>query len=367
MREKFSVVLLLSAAILGACNRSEPVAAVQKPHLTPELVFYDWAEDMPQSVLDAFTAETGVKVTYLTYESMEEAVEKIRTGQVAPDVAVLDNDFVATLREQDLLAEIDFRNVSNFKNVSPNFRDLAVDPGNRHSVPYHYGTTGLLVRTDLVGDTVKRWADLWKPRYAGKVALRDQPREVLALTLLSLGCALNSEDPKELKQALERLLAVEKPFVLLGVEASSAVPELLSGRVVVLQGWAEDYRVAAQQNKAVRYVVPEDATTLWSDSYTIPARSARKETAEVFLNYLLRPEVSARIVNEKKYATANDASLPLIAPELRNDRVLFPPMEVLRRAHVYTTLSEKGEKLYDDVWKRFKSATQGRGGGRRGG
>jgi spermidine/putrescine transport system substrate-binding protein len=266
---------------------------------------------------------------------------------------VLENDRIPVLVVANRLAEIDFRQVPNFKNVSANFRDLATDPGNRHTVPYHYGTTGLLVRADLIGHAVSRWADLWDPRYAGKVALRAQPRELVALTLLSLGYSLNSENPQELDAALNRLLELKKTAFFVEVEAASAVPRLLSGEAVILQGWNGDHQFAHAANPAVTYVLPQEGTALWGDNFVIPASSPHPDTAEVFLNFLLRPEIGAQIVNENKYATANEAAHPFIKPEIRDDPVIFPSAEMLRRAYFYTPLSPEGQSLYQRVWERY--------------
>ena len=199
--------LLLMCLIHGCENTDTPKKLT--PTLAKELVLYNWVDDMPQSVLDAFTKEYGVKVNYLTFESQEEAVENILQGKVY-DVAVLENPFIPSLIAAKRLAEIDFHHVPNFKNISANFRDLAIDPGNRYTVPYHYGTTGLLVRTDLIGNAVTSWTDLWDPRFAGKMALRLQPRELISITLLSLGYGLNSENPDEVNAAVDRLIALKK-------------------------------------------------------------------------------------------------------------------------------------------------------------
>lgn len=356
---------LLCALVVPACSPSEPARPGGEPALAEELVLFNWSEDIPQAVLDSFTAEFGVTVKYLTFDSMEEAVPRIRGGRMAWDVAVLESDVLASLIEAGLLADIDFRNVPNFRNVSANFRDLAADPGNRHSIPYHYGTSGLLVRTDLVGNSARRWSDLWNPRFRGSIALRDQPREVLGLTLLSLGLPPNSEDPDHVEAALRRLREL-KPFPrLLGVEAAQAVPALLGGEVSILQGWAEDYRVALEKDRGIRYVVPEEGCMLWLDNFVVSARSDRKRTAEVFLNYLLRPAVSASLVNAKKYANANEAALAFVDRDVREDPVIYPPPDRLRNARFWSPLSEKGLKLYDDAWARLKgsggSAARGAG------
>lgn len=342
--------LIISVVMMGCVPRETAPAT---PAFSRELTLYCWAEYMPQSVLDAFTAEYGTKVNYLTYESMEEAVAQLRIGNKL-DVVVLENDLIAPLLREGLLAELDHRNISNFKNISPNFRDLAFDPGNQHSIPYGYGTTGLVVRGDLVDAPVTRWADLWDSRYAGKVAVRGEPYELIGVALRSLGYPLNSEDPQQLDAALSRLLDL-KP-ILVDDETEKAIPVLLSGEVVMMVGWGNDALTALQENKAVTYVIPEEGTLLWGDAFVIPANSARKYTAEVFLNFLLRPEVSAQIVNEIRYANANEAAYPLIDSAIFNDPIVFPPAETVKKSDWYLPLSPAGEALYASIWERFLAA-----------
>lgn len=351
------VLMILFLSLLMACRGPIPPPTPTSPALADELVFYDWAEDMPKSVLDAFTAEYGVKVTVLTYQSQEEALQNIQAGQTY-DVAVIENEYIPALVTANRLAEIDFRNVPNFKNISANFRDLAFDPGNQHSVPYHFGTTGLLVRTDLLPNPPTRWADLWDQRYAGKIAMRTQMRDIIGFTLMSLGYSFNSENPKELEAVRERLLALRPLISFTDVEAASAVPGLVSGEYAILVGWAEDIGLAREQNSAIAYVLPQDAIALWGDNYVIPANSPSQYTAELFINFLLRPEISAQIVNEKYYANANEASYPLIKTEIRNDRVIFPSDAELKKASFYLPLSPEAEQLYVDIWNEFLSGNQ---------
>ncbi|MDS4030403.1 MAG: spermidine/putrescine ABC transporter substrate-binding protein [Candidatus Contendobacter sp.] len=338
--------LLILTASMTACDKPPPVK---------ELVFYSWAEYVSQAAFDAFEREFGVKVILVTYQSSEEAVENIRADKPY-DVVAVDSDYIPALVAERRLAEIDFRHVPNFKNISANFRDLATDPGNRHTVPCNYGTTGLLVRTDLIGNVVTRWADLWDPRYAGRIGLRAQPRELIAFTLLSLGYSLNSESPQELDAALERLLELKRSVVLLPPETESSVPRLLSGELAILHGWPEDYKVAHQANPAIAYLYPQEGTALWVDNYVIPTSSPRKQTAEALINFLLRPEIGAQLVNYSRIATANEAALPLIQPEIRDDPVIFPSIDLLRKSHFYAPLGPEGERLYADVWAQFMAA-----------
>ncbi|MDK9706019.1 MAG: spermidine/putrescine ABC transporter substrate-binding protein [Desulforhopalus sp.] len=346
--------LALISLLYGCENSSRPKKA-PPPSLAKELVFYNWVDDMPKSVLDAFTKEYGVKVNYVTFESQEEAVDNILKGNVY-DVAVLENPFIPALISANRLAEIDFDHVPNFKNISANFRDLAIDPGNRYTAPYHYGTTGLLVRTDLIGHGVTSWNDLWDSRYAGKVALRLQQRELIGMTLLSLGYKLNSEKPEEVNAAVDRLIDLKQSVKWIEVDTPKAVARILSGEAVIMLGWPLDYQEAHGANPAVSYVLPKEGTALWSDNYVIPASSPNAYTAAIFINFLLRPEISAQIVNEKNYPTANEAAIPLVHPAVRNDPVIFPTAEELRQAHFFLPIQMAAGSLYHKAWERFLAA-----------
>ena len=350
------VMLLLTVAACTAKPASPATPTV--PPLARELVFLDWAGDMPQPVLDAFSAEYGVKVSYLTYESQEEAIENIKAGK-AYDVVVMESRFLPLLAQAGLLAEIDYRYVPNFKNVSANFRDLAYDPGNRYSVPFNWGTTGLLVRSDLVTEPVKRWADLWDKRYAGRVALwAGQRREVLALTLKSLGYSANSETPAELEAALKRLIDLKPNLLFIeDYDPVTSATMLASGKAVIAMGYAGDMlRARELKLTTVQYILPEEGALLWGDNFIIPANSASKYTAELFLDFLLRPKISAQITNLNKYPIPNAAAGPFIDPEISSDPVIFPPDAALKSGQIIMPLSATGQKLYDDIWARFMAA-----------
>jgi spermidine/putrescine transport system substrate-binding protein len=319
------------------------------------LVLYNWAGYMPQSVLDAFTAEYGVQVTYLTYNSMDEAIAQLRDGQFY-DVAVLENNNIKSLAAEGLLADIDYQNVPNFKNISPNFRDLTFDPGNRYSIPYDYGTTGLLVRNDLVDPPLTRWADLWDPRFSGKIAVRPLAYELIGISLKSLGYPLNSEDPQELEMALQHLLQLKPSLTYVDADTQKAIPTLLSGEAVVMVGWGNDALSARNENDNVAYLLPEEGTILWGESFVIPANSPNKHTAELFLNFLLRPEISAQITNENRYATANETAYSLIDPAIFTDPIVFPPANIFDKSDWYLPLSPDGETLYAGIWEGFLAA-----------
>lgn len=350
------VLWLLAVTLLTACDNSSPPAQPSPPKLAQEMVFYSWAEYMPQAVLDAFAKEYGTKVVYELYDSTEAAAASIRAGK-RYDVATIENNHLSALAKDGLIAAIDYRNLPNFKNISPNFRDLIFDSGNEHSVPYNWGTTALLVRSDLVQEPVTRWTDLWNPRYAGKILVRPLANELIGIALKSLGYSRNSLDPAQLQAAQERLLALKPSLSFVEVEAEKAVAKLISGDAVIMIGWTGDGVYASGQHPAIRYVLPQEGALLWGDSFVISASSTNQYTAEVFLNFLLRPEISAQIANEYFYATANEAATAFIQPEIRGNPIIFPPRQDFEKAEWYSPINPEMERLHTDIWNRFSTST----------
>ncbi|MGB8644704.1 MAG: spermidine/putrescine ABC transporter substrate-binding protein [Anaerolineae bacterium] len=347
----FAISMLL---FLMGCAASPTPTPTPAP-LPKELAFYDWPDDIPQAVLDAFQKEYGVHITYNSYASQDEAITSLRAGQ-AGDVIVLENEFVPVATGEGLLAEIDYTRVPNFKNISPNFRDLVYDPGNRHVIPFNWGTTGIVSRSDLVTGTISSWKDLWDEQYAGKVIISSEPRYAIGIALKSLGYSINSEDPIQVNAATARLIELKPRLNLIADDEVQAAPALTSGKAVIGSGYAGTVLRARQDTPAIAYVIPKEGTLLWGDNFAIPLRSAHKEAAELLLNFLLRPEITAQIVNANYYATPNDAARPLLLPEILQDPVIFPPEQDLAKAEIVLPLSPAGKKLYADAWGRFMSA-----------
>lgn len=345
-------VYVVLALVTTGCGPGRTPPTPTPLTLAKELIFYDWTDDKIETVFADFTKEYGVNISYQVYESQEEAMGNMRAGQVY-DVVVMDSQFIPKLINDELLAEIDYRHIPNFKNISANFRDLTYDPQNKYTVPYSWGTSGLVVRSDLVQEPITRWADLWDSRYTGRVALwATTPRYTLGLTLKSLGYSVNSEDPAELEAALARLLEL-KPRAIWLTEGLTTAPLLSRGQAVMALGWAEDVWLAQTEQKAITYVLPEEGTILWGDTFVIPANSPNKYTAELFLNFILQAEISGQIVNGNYYAMANDAALPFIQPEILNDPVVYPTNEQMKNSELLLPLSQSGERLHQEIWARF--------------
>ena len=350
------ILALVAMSLLAQCGGATPTPA---PSVSPakELIVYDWPGYMPQSALDAFTAEYGTTVTLLTYDTQEAAVANLEAG-MASDVVLVDGRYIPNLIARNLLAEIDYQNVPNLKNVAADFRDLAFDPGNRHSVLFEWGTTGILARQDRLAAPVARWADLWDARYAGKVGLWPYRATMMAIALKAGGSPLNPSDLGALAAAGESLLQLKQNAFMVDPTLSTAAKYVTDGEAVMVVGWSFDALEARKQNDDIRYVVPEDGVILWGDNLVIPANSPNKQTAELFINFLLRPEISARFVNETFVATTNEAARPFVKPELRNDPIIFPPNDVVKQGEWLMHSTPEAQKLEEEIWARFMAAPQ---------
>lgn len=350
---------LYAFLLLSGCTTAPETAPLSTPlPLASSLTLHNWDGGMPQSILDAFTAEYGVAIEYLPYAVYEEAQRNLEAGTPI-DVLFVGTDVIAQTLNQGLLAELDLSNIPNLRNISVNFRDLSFDPGNRHSIPLGWGTTGLVVRTDLFGRPVTSWRDLWAGE-TGQIGIWDDRRSLIGLTLRSLGYSANSQNPAELEAALERMLDLRpRALFMEQFDPWTSAGEMDSGRIVIALGWAYDGLAGRDLNPSIEYVIPREGTLLWLENMVIPANSPNKTTAELFINFMLRPEIAAQYVNETYYAVANEAAKAFVDPAILNDPVVYPTADLLVNAELMLPLSPEALLLYDSVWDRFLAAPAG--------
>jgi spermidine/putrescine transport system substrate-binding protein len=353
MRIKMFLALLSLIMTVASCIGCGPPAAAPQPSAREPLVFYDWAGYMPPGILDTFQTEYGIPVKYVSYADQDEALAQLRAGTQQFDVAVLGDVYLATAVNEGLLTELDYQNIPNFHNLGANFRDLTNDPENRYSIMIQWGTSGIIARTDRLVQPLTAWADLWSPAYAGKVGIWPYPREIIGITLKSLGYSVNTEDPVELRAAADKLALLRKNVYRLDPSAPTGAASLLDDKSVMFFGWSFDAMEAQEKLDTAVYVLPREGTILWSDSVTIPANSPHKQAAEQFINFLLRPDIGAQMVNEMWIPTPNEAARPFIKPEILNNPLVYPPPENLGDAEFYAAVSAETQKLHDQMWARF--------------
>jgi spermidine/putrescine transport system substrate-binding protein len=320
---------------------------------TRTLRIFIWEEYIDPEVYRLFEREFGAKVIEDNYGSNEDMRAKLQAGGTVYDLVVPSDYMVTLLRKEGLLLPIDLSRVSNLNHLGARFRDPPYDPGHRYSVPYQWGITGIGYNKSRVMPPPAGWADLFDPGriepHRNRISMLNDMREVIAAALVALGHSPETTDPQHLAQA-QSLLLQQKPF-LAKYDSESFEDSLASGETVLAQGWSGEIAMAQSQNPDVAFVIPAEGTFLFVDNWAIPKGARQKELAEQFINFVLRPEVSAMIVNHARYASVNEAAGSLIKPEILNGPSYYWPEGT--KLWWLNDFSDAG-RLYERVWLELK-------------
>ena len=347
------VWIILVVMMLVGCDKTGTSANPQTGVVTDHTltVYYPIGENFSPTLFDQFTRETGITVSLQNYTTSAEAVNNIRAG-VGYDLVVLDNLSIFTMIRENRLAPINHANVINFKNISPNFRDLAYDPQNIYSIPSSWGTIGIGVRTDLVSQPLKNWGDLWSLSQVGIFDSDGNGRSLLAITLKMLGYSANSEDPAEIEIALEKLNLL-RPQAEFLPDLAMVENRLVTGQTPVIIAPSHLIARAQRQNSAIQYIIPTEGTILWGDNLALLQSSSKLTSGEKLLDYLLRPEVTAQLISLSHLANANEVAYPLVDQSILSNAVGFPTSASLQGSEPLQPLSSNGFQIYQNVWNRF--------------
>jgi spermidine/putrescine-binding protein len=343
----------LAVAILAGsgCRRAEeplPTGPGEK-----KLNLYIWSEYLPQEVIDEFTRRTGIAVQYDLYDSNEPVLEKLQSGVAAYDLVVPSDYMVRILIHLKLLRPLDRARLKNLGNLDPRFLDQEFDPQNGYSLPYLWGTTGYGYDKQKAGRELDSWAPLFDPANRGEILMLDDMRECFAVALKYQGHSLNATDPAVLEQAAD-LLKKQKPLVKT-YNSGDYENILASGDVNYAHGYnGQIAKLVARQPARFAYVLPKEGATLWMDSVCIPARARNLDSIYAFLDYILEPEVNARIVNGISYASANVPARRFIRPEILSDPAIYPSDEALARCEFVKDI-EDATTILDEYWTEIKA------------
>ena len=354
MRRALTIAALLALLVVAvACGGGDGGG---EQELAEELHVYNWSEYIDPEIYEDFEEEFGVKVIEDTFASNEDLLAKLQAGATGYDLIVPSDYMVAIMVELDLLSEINYDNIPNFENIDDTFRDPPYDPGNVFSVPYQWGTTGIGYNADLFEDPPNSWAYLFDPamasEYAGRISMLNDSREVLGAALKYLGYSVNSTSEQELEEA-KQLLIQQKEWVA-AYDSDGFEDLLAAGEVDIGHGWSGDYFAAAEEAESVWYIIPEEGGVIWTDNLAIPKTAPSQYTAEVFIDYLLRPEVGAKITNYTWYGSPNKASTEFIDAEILEEPAIYPPDEVMEMLEFLRDVGES-TALYDRIWTELKT------------
>ena len=314
---------------------------------------YNWDNYVARSTLPDFEREFNCRVRYATYGSAEEMLAKVMGGNSGWDIVFPSNSFVQPMRDLDLLAKLDHKRLANLGNLERRFQSPQWDASLDWCIPYMHSSTGILY-SKTVSRPPLAWADLWTDSYQRRVTMLDDPAEVFGACLKRMGCSLNAGDERDLKAA--RDLAIKQKPLLRAYLNEEVRDQVVAGDVLVAQMWATVAQLAIDNSSNLAFSFPVEGFALYADNMCVLRESKHQDLAYEFLNYLLRPSVAAAIATEVRTATANLAARALLPVAQRENPVLYPSPDVLRRGEWFKALSGPAQRLRDRYWTEVKSA-----------
>lgn len=352
MKKNIMLLVVLMLILTGCGNKvgTNP----DKPLAGTTINVYNWGDYIAEDTLELFTKETGIKVIYEPFDSNEAMYAKYKTGAVDYDILIPSDYMIEKLIAEDELLSLNFDNIPNAKYIDRNFKNLAFDPNNTYSVPYMWGTLGILYNTKLVDDEVASWDILWDSKYKGQIIMMDSVRDSFAVALKRLGYSLNTQNKSEVDEA-KALLVEQGPLVqayvmdqvkdkMIGEEAALAV--IYSGEAIF----------TAENNEDLAYAIPEEGTNLFFDAMVIPKTSKNKEAAEAFINFMNDPQIAFNNTDYIGYSTPHASAKLRLDEEIRNNPAAYPSHDILDKCEVFVDLGPDMTSYLNEKWNELKAS-----------
>lgn len=315
--------------------------------------FYNWGDYIDPELIAEFEAETGYTIIYETFDSNEAMLTKLQQGGTNYDLIVPSEYMVERLKEENLLQKIDLSKIPNRKHIGSRFINMDFDPGNEYTLPYFWGTLGILYNHRELGEgAIQQWEDLWNPEYESTVMMVDGAREVMGIGLQQLGYSLNSTDEEELVEAAQ-LMKTLTPNILAFITDELKM-HMVNEESTIGVTYSGDAVIAIDANPDLTYVVPSDGSNFWSDNFAIPTNADNVEGAHALMDFLCRPDVAARNAEYIGYATPNESALEFLDPEITEDDALYPAEDVMDHLEVYRNLGQETLIRYNDLYLEIK-------------
>ena len=341
-----AVLVLLPALALTGCGSPQKVLNV-----------YNWGDYIGEDVIADFEKETGIKVNYSMFSSNEELYAKLTGSSSQYDVIVPSDYMVERMASKGMLSEIDRSKLTNFSNVDPQFQKMAFDPEGKFSVPYMWGTVGIIYNTEMVTDPVDSWSILWNEKYKKQILMYDSSRDAISVALLYKGLQPNATDEAALKNA-EAALIAQKPLVL-SYTLDDTRDKILAGEAAMAVVYSGDAVLIAQEAESPEqfaYSIPKEGSNIFMDNLCIVKNAKHKEEAMKFIDYMLRPDIAARNAEYIGYSTPEKAAYDQLSEELKAIPAYYATAEEQARLTAYRDLGDEATAKYEDVWTRLKGA-----------
>lgn len=352
MKKTLITTLLLSTALvcLSGCGASSSESG------NGQVIVYNWGEYIDPDTIAQFEEETGIKVVYDEFETNEIMYPKVEAGASEYDVVCPSDYMIQKMIENDLLQEINWDHIPNAKNINAQYYEQSTqfDPGNKYSIPYCWGTVGILYNKTMVDDPVDTWEILWNEKYADNILMQDSVRDAFMVSLKSLGYSMNTLNEQELKEATAKLIE-QKPLVQAYV-IDQVRDKMIGGEAAIGVIYSGEAIYTQRENSDLEYVIPKEGSNVWIDSWVIPKNAPNVENAEKFIDFMCRGDIAYKNFEYITYSTPNDAARDLIEDEdIKNSPIAFPDLSRYDHLETFSYLGEEGDKLYNDLWKEVKS------------
>lgn len=349
----FAAVGIVAALALTGCSGSGDVG---NGEASTELNVYSWAEEIPQSVFDAFTKETGIKVNVDNFDSNETMISKLAAGNSGYDIVEPSQYAVQQLVGQELIEPLDKSKIEGLDQIAPKFSDPSYDPGLKYSVPWVWGTTGLLYNSDCTGgEEITSWKPLFDPKWKGKVNMLDNMLAAYIAGLQVNGFHADSTDEAEINKATESL--IEQKAILSGYNSTNYGDLVANGDVCISEAWGGTSTAKiVEKNKNVHYVLPEEGGSLWVDGVAVAKGAPHSDAAYKFINFVLRPDIAAMATNDGGLASANSAAQEHVTDKgLLTNAAVYASDEQVAKAD-FIVDPGAAMKFYQDGWTRVKAS-----------
>ncbi len=349
--KKLIAVALISAlgmSLLSACASNEGENGV--------VYVYNWGEYIDPETIEMFEEETGIKVIYDEYETNEIMYPKVEAGAVNYDIVCPSDYMIQKMIQNGLLQEINWDNIPNAGNIGEQYyvSSEEFDPGNKYSVPYCWGTVGILYNTTMVSEPIDSWSVLWDEQYENNILMQDSVRDAFMVALKLNGDSMNTMDEAELEAAKE-LLIEQKPLVQAYV-VDQVRDKMIGGEAAIGVIYSGEAIYTQRENPDLEYVIPQEGTNVWIDSWCILKDAENVANAEAFINFMCRPDIALMNFEYITYSTPNDAARELIEDEdIRNSTIAFPDLTQYDNLETFQYLGEEGDALYNELWKEIKA------------
>jgi len=345
----FVAIFLISGVILFTLNQLNETQGYSGKNV---LNIYNWGDYIDPALIKQFEKESGIKVVYQTFDSNEAMLTKIEQGGTTYDIAVPSDYAIAKMIDEKLVLPIDHQKIPNLKNIDSRFLDLSFDPKNKYSIPYFWGTVGIVYNKDLIGKKPTSWKDLWDPKLKNQILLADGAREVIGMSLNSLGYSLNETNESKLQEAKANLMRLTPNVkAIVGDEIKLLLANEEAGLGVV---WSGDAHEIMSENDKLDYVIPKEGSNVWFDNIVIPKTAKNVKGAHQFINFMLRPDISAKNADYVGYSTPNKEGLKLLDKSVRTDKRFYPDKQVTDTLEVYENLGKKMLAHYNELFLEFK-------------